>query len=331
MNRKLLLGFFMVLIFFGVVNFVYGANVDITDCIDHNVTVSVSDSGSKQLWAVDNLVGAKNKIYTTDEKDLYEIDGYIFDNGDFVQLIYNNGKQNNADKKSCYVNGQLSDMVKIYGKDGDTTIKVNYTVFKHDNITVNFINEIGGRYTSISNNIGKDGSWSNNGKLFDNQISGLEFLETETGNYTFIGWKNDLGEFVNSFSFDWIGNQILNFNYTAVYDFIPVPVDNSTDNSTNDTSINNQTNVTVDNSTNGVHNNESNVPLKQNETVKYQNNKSNIKNNNNPLSDNENSTVSSTSNSTSMPISHITGHSLVGVLILVVLFIGLVYVSRKER
>lgn len=253
---------------------------------DEPIEINIAPSGSKALNGVDNLVGAKNKLVTLENKDKYIINHYKDDNNNTYQLIYGKGVQNNpTDTKNCYVNGELTKMPRFYGKDGITNLTIVYDEYLHSEETVVFNNTIGDRFTTITNNLGVNDTWSNNGKIFDNQISGLEFINTTAGNYTFSHWVNDAGETVHNFFIEWENGARRIYNFFAVYDFTPnpepvtpvdndstdnetvpvdngtdnetVPVDNGTDNQTvpvnNDTNtdkpVNNETNTTATNTT----------------------------------------------------------------------------------
>lgn len=231
-----------------------GASVD---ALDETVEIEISESGSKNYYSIDNLVGAKNKIITKENKDYYEIRDYELDDGTTIELVYPNGKQNNANNKIAIVNGTEVTQPRVYGKDGVTHIKINYDEFIHSEETVNYINDIGGRSTTVTNNLGRGDSWSQDGAAFLNQISGLETIEKEDGTYTFSHWEDEAGNIVDSFLIEWENGVKRIFNFFAVYDFTPAPtpepetndtVDNETD--TNET-VDNETNTnnTVDNET----------------------------------------------------------------------------------
>ena len=244
-------------------------------CILDN-RVNIAPSGSKALNGVDNLVGAKNKLVTLDNKDKYVINHYKDSENNTYQLIYGKGVQNNpTDTKNCYVNGELTKMPRFYGKDGISNLTIVYDEYLHSEETVVFNNTIGDRFTKITNNLGVNDTWSNNGKMFDNQISGLEFINTTAGNYTFSHWVNDAGETVHNWFIEWENGARRIYNFFAVYDFTPnpepenetVPVDNSTgnetvpvDNSSDNTKIIDKT--TKDNNTNATKplNNETTIP-----------------------------------------------------------------------
>lgn len=216
------------------------------------IEINIAPSGSKALNGVDNLVGAKNKLVTFENKDKYVINHYRDSNNNTYQLIYGKGVQNNpTDTKNCYVNGELTKMPRFYGKDGITNLTIVYDEYLHSEETVVFNNSIGDRFTTVTNNLGVNDTWSNNGKMFDNQISGLEFINTADGNYTFSHWVNDAGETVHNFFIEWENDARRIYNFFAVYDFTPnpepiTPVDNETDNGT--VPIDNGT-VPVDNGT----------------------------------------------------------------------------------
>ncbi len=256
-----------------------GVVVDGSKYSDEPIEISIASSGSKALNGIDNLVGAKNKLVTLENKDKYVINHYKDDNNNTYQLIYGKGVQNNpTDTKNCYVNGELIKMPRFYGKDGITNLTIVYDEYLHSEETVVFNNAVGDRFTSITNNLGVNDTWSNNGKIFDNQISGLEFINTTDGNYTFSHWVNEAGEIVHNFFIEWENGARRIYNFFAVYEFTPnpepvenetidnetVPIDNGTvpadngtgnetvpvDNSTeNNTVINNET---IDNGTNSV-------------------------------------------------------------------------------
>lgn len=215
---------------------------------DEPIEISIAPSGSKALNGIDNLVGAKNKLVTFENKDKYVINHYKDNNNNTYQLIYGNGVQNNpTDTKNCYVNGELTKMARFYGKDGITNLTIVYDEYLHSEETVVFNNTIGDRFTTITNNLGVNDSWSNNGKVFDNQISGLEFINTTDGNYTFSHWVNEAGEIVHDFFIDWENGARRIYNFFAVYEFTPNPVENETENITDNTTDDN--NTIIDNNT----------------------------------------------------------------------------------
>ena len=215
-----------------------GVVVDGSMNSDEQIEINIVPSGSKALNGVDNLVGAKNKLVTLDNKDKYVINHYKDDKNNTYQLIYGKGVQNNpTDTKNCYVNGELVKMPRFYGKDGITNLTIVYDVYLHSEETVVFNNTIGDRFTSITNNLGVNDTWSNNGKMFDNQISGLEFINTTAGNYTFSHWVDDAGRTVHDWFIEWENGARRIYQFFAVYDFTPnpeplIPVDNETDNGT---------------------------------------------------------------------------------------------------
>lgn len=280
-----------------------GVVVDGSKYTDEPIEISIAPSGSKALYGVDNLVGAKNKLVTLDNKDKYIINHYKDDNNNTYQLIYGKGVQNNpSDTKNCYVNGELTKMPRFYGKDGITNLTIVYDEYLHSEETVVFNNTIGDRFTTITNNLGVNGTWSNNGKIFDNQISGLEFINTTDGNYTFSHWVNDAGETVHNFFIEWENGARRIYNFFAVYDFTPnpepvTPVDNNTtDNETIDNGTGNET-VPVDNGT--VDNNtiiDNTTDNNNTDTVKPANNETN--------NTDTNSTATNTENNNNTPIAN---------------------------
>lgn len=209
-----------------------GASVD---ALDETVEIEISESGSKNYYSIDNLVGAKNKIISKENKDYYEIRDYELDDGTTIELIYPNGKQNNANNKIAIVNGTEMTQPRVYGKDGVTHIVINYDEFIHSEETVNYINDIGGRTTTVTNNLGRGDSWSQDGAAFLNQISGLETIETEDGTYTFSHWEDEAGNLVDSFLIEWENGVKRVFNFFAKYDFTPAPEPEPETNDTNET------------------------------------------------------------------------------------------------
>ena len=273
-----------------------GVVVDGSKYSDEPIEINIAPSGSKALNGVDNLVGAKNKLVTLENKDKYVINHYKDSDNNTYKLIYGKGVQNNpTDTKNCYVNGELVKMPRFYGKDGITNLTIMYDEYLHSEETVVFNNTIGDRFTTVTNNLGVNDTWSNNGKMFDNQISGLEFVNTTAGNYTFSHWVNDAGETVHNWFIEWENGARRIYNFFAVYDFTPnpepvtpvdnnttenetVPVDNGTDNGTvpvdNETTDNGT--VPIDNGTVPVDN--GTVPVDNgtgNETVPVDNSSDN--------------------------------------------------------
>lgn len=237
-----------------------GVIVDGSKYSDEPIEINIASSGSKALNGVDNLVGAKNKLVTLDNKDKYVINHYKDDKNNTYQLIYGKGVQNNpTDTKNCYVNGELTKMPRFYGKDGITNLTIVYDEYLHSEETVVFNNTIGDRFTTITNNLGVNDTWSNNGKIFDNQISGLEFINTTDGNYTFSHWVNDAGETVHNFFIEWENGARRIYNFFAVYDFTPnpepvTPVDNNTSDNDTEPIDNGTVPNSTDNSTEPVEN-----------------------------------------------------------------------------
>lgn len=222
----------------------HGASVD---ALNETVEIEISESGSKNYYGIDNIVGAKNKVITDENKDYYEIRNYELDDGTTVELIYPNGKENNADSKKAVVNGTETAQPRVYGKDGVTHIVINYDKYLHSEETVNYINDIGGRTTTVSNNLGRGDSWSQDGAAFGNQISGLETVEKEDGTYNFSHWEDARGNIVTDFFIEWENGVKRVYDFFAIYDFTPAPEpeppENQTSNETdtlptNDTMIN---------------------------------------------------------------------------------------------
>ena len=275
---------------------------------DESIEINIAPSGSKALNGIDNLVGAKNKLVTLENKDMYIINHYIDSENNTYELIYGNGVQNGpTNTKEAYVNGELVKMPRFYGKDGITQLTIVYDEYLHSEETVVFNNAIGDRFTTVTNSLGVNDSWSNNGKIFDNQISGLEFINTSDGNYTFSHWINDAGETVHNFFIEWENGARRIYNFFAVYDFTanPEPItpvdnnttDNTTDNGTvpADNGTDNGT-VPVDNSTNNTTDNQT-VPVDNGtNTTEPVNNQTSIKD--------TNSTVTNTENFTNAPIAN---------------------------
>lgn len=225
MNKKLI----PILIIILFVSSIAGAYADLehgasVDALNETVEIEISESGSKNFYGIDNIVGAKNKIINDKEnKDYYEIKNYELDDGTTVELIYPNGKQNNANKKEAIVNGTKTTQPRVYGRDGVTHIKINYDSYIHSEETVNYINEIGGRTTTVNNNLGKDDTWSQDGAAFDNQISGLEKINTTEGTYTFNHWEDKDGNIIHDFFIAWENGAQRIWDFFAVYDFTPWP------------------------------------------------------------------------------------------------------------
>lgn len=329
---------------------------------DEPIEINIAPSGSKALNGIDNLVGAKNKLVTLDNKDKYVINHYKDDKNNTYQLIYGKGVQNNpTDTKNCYVNGELIKMPRFYGKDGIINLTIVYDEFLHSEESVVFNNTVGDRFTIVTNNLGVNDTWSNDGKMFDNQISGLEFINTTDGNYTFSHWLNEAGEIVHNFFIEWENGARRIYNFFAVYDFTPnpvvnnttddngtVPFDNGTDNSTEPID-----NGTVPNSTdngtepinNGTENITDNTTI-ENKTIIDNSSQDNSTNATKPLNNqtnntNTNSTTTNAKNDTNTSIStnkntvvstnlskHSTGArfavaSIGGLILLVLLLIGL--------
>lgn len=322
-----------------------GVVVDGSKYSDEPIEISIAPSGSKALNGVDNLVGAKNKLVTMDNKDKYVINHYKDDKNNTYQLIYGKGVQNNpTDTKNCYVNGELTKMPRFYGKDGITNLTIIYDEYLHSEETVVFNNTIGDRFTTITNNLGVNDTWSNNGKIFDNQISGLEFINTTDGNYTFSHWVNDAGETVHNFCIEWENGARRIYNFFAVYDFTPnpesenetVPVDNGTDNGTvpADNGTGNET-VPVDNSTDN--NTIIDNTTKDNDTnpVKPTNNQTTNTNTKNTATNTENNTNTSIANSKNSVVStnlseKVTGARFVVTSIGVLLILMLVLIGLRD-
>lgn len=298
-----------------------GVVVDGSMYSDDPIEINIAPSGSKALNGVDNLVGAKNKLVTLDNKDKYVINHYKDSDNNTYKLIYGKGVQNNpTDTKNCYVNGELVKMPRFYGKDGITNLTIVYDVYLHSEETVVFNNTIGDKFTTITNNLGVNDTWSNNGKVFDNQISGLEFINTTDGNYTFSHWVNDAGETVHNWFIGWENGARRIYNFFAVYDFTPnpdpitpvennttdnetVPVDNGTDNGTVPNSTDNSTepveNETIDNGTEPIDN--GTVPIDNgtgNETVPVDNSSDNTTIIDNTTKDNDTNSIKPANNQT---------------------------------
>ena len=302
---------------------------------DEPIEINIAPSGSKALNGIDNLVGAKNKLVTLENKDKYVINHYKDDNNNTYQLIYGKGVQNNpTDTKNCYVNGELTKMPRFYGKDGITNLTIVYNEYLHSEETVVFNNAIGDRFTTVTNNLGVNDTWSNNGKMFDNQISGLEFINTTDGNYTFSHWVNEAGEIVNNWFIEWENGARRIYNFFAVYDFTPNPVDNGTDNETvpEDNCTDNET-VPVDNGTDNTTDNQT-VPVDNGtNATKPVNNETSIQDTNSTATNTENITIAPIANSENSVVSanlleHETGVKFavasIGVLIILALtLIGL--------
>ena len=299
MNKKLI----PILIIILFISSIAGAYADLehgasVDALNETVEIEISESGSKNFYSIDNIVGAKNKIINDKEnKDYYEIKDYELDDGTTVELIYPNGKQNNADKKEAIVNGTKTTQPRVYGRDGVTHIKINYDSYIHSEETVKYINEIGGRTTTVTNNLGKDDTWSQDGAAFDNQISGLEKINTTEGTYTFNHWEDKDGNIIHDFFIAWENGAQRIWDFFAVYDFIPAPVDNETvDNETQA----DDTNETVDNETQADDTNKTSV--EDDNDNKATNNESINEKTDNPVVDNFNNDSNKTNNTTIVPL-----------------------------
>lgn len=322
-----------------------GVVVDGSMYSDEPIEINIAPSGSKALNGVDNLVGAKNKLVTLDNKDKYVINHYKDDNNNTYQLIYGKGVQNNpTDTKNCYVNGELTKMPRFYGKDGITNLTIVYDEYLHSEETVVFNNTIGDRFTTITNNLGVNDTWSNNGKIFDNQISGLEFINTTVGNYTFSHWVNDAGETVHNFFIEWENGARRIYNFFAVYDFTPnpepvtpedngtepidngtIPIDNGTDNETVPVDNSSDNNTIIDNRTNDNGTNTS-KPVNNETTIKdTDSTTTNTKNNTNTSIANHKNTIVSTN-----LFEHITGKAFSVIMVGLMLILVVLIASRRD-
>lgn len=289
---------------------------------DEPIEINIAPAGSKALNGVDNLVGAKNKLVTLENKDKYVINHYKDQNNNTYQLIYGKGVQNNpTDTKNCYVNGKLTKMPRFYGKDGITNLTIVYDEYLHSEETVVFNNTIGDRFITVTNNLGVNDTWNNDGKIFDNQIRGLEFINTTDGNYTFKYWINEAGEIVHNFFIEWENGARRIYEFFAVYDFTPnpvvnnttdgnssVPVDNSSDNSTEPIDNGTVPNST-DNGTEPVDNSTGNITDNSTDTIIDNSTQDNGTNatkpsNNQTTNANTNSTATNTENFTDTPIAN---------------------------
>lgn len=184
---------------------------------DDVVEIEISQSGSKNYYAIDNTVGAKRKVITHENGDYYEIKNYELNDGTTIELVYPKGKQNNADSKYAYVNGTNTTQPRVYGKDGVTHIKINYDEYLHSEENVHYVNTVTEHATRVTNNLKVNGSWTQNGKAFDNQIANVKVVNGTNSTYVFSHWEDEHGTTVNNFTINWTNGTINNYFYYAKY------------------------------------------------------------------------------------------------------------------